>query len=159
MDRLKIIQDTLDSYISKSDDLKKYSAHSYGVSAFAALLAKKRGLDPEIAAIMGLLHDIYAIHAGTYDKHDIKGAAMAKEILSSTGLFSAKEIAIVEIAIVRHDARQETHGAYDEVLKDADILYPHLTNLPKEINPSVKERLNAMFKELLYFEQDSNFSN
>jgi len=146
--RLKAVQAVVDGYIENSDNPKKYYTHSYGVSAFAAMLAARRGLNQELASIMGLLHDISAIHSGTYDYHDLVGSKMATEILSNTKLFTPAEIGIVAQAILRHDARSVQHDPYDEALKDADILWPHFTNLPKEINPTVAPRVENMLQEL-----------
>lgn len=35
-------------------------AHLYGVSLAATMLAKKRGLDPELASMAAMLHDLWA---------------------------------------------------------------------------------------------------
>ena len=49
--------------------------HSHAVSLLCVLLAKKRGLDPETAAIAGLLHDLYAYERRDYTDHAHLGAA------------------------------------------------------------------------------------
>ena len=146
--RLKAVQEILDSYIEKSDNPRKYYTHSYGVAAFASMLAARRGLNQQLAAVMGLLHDISAIHSGTYDHHDIVGAKMATEIMGNIGLFTPAETSIVSQAILRHDARSMQHSPYDELLKDADILYPHFSNIPEKINPAVAPRVENMLQEL-----------
>jgi len=156
MNRLEAIQKILDEYIEKSDNPKKYFSHSYGVSNFCALLAAKRGADMEIAAVMGLLHDIYAVKEGTYKNHDILGAKMTEEILrsiSSANAFSDKEINIISQAILNHDARERKDGEYDEILKDADIICPYFTNLPniESINSITKIRLEKTLAELGLF--------
>ncbi|MCL2171915.1 MAG: HD domain-containing protein [Defluviitaleaceae bacterium] len=142
--RIKLLQDYVNEAISKSDNPAKFYAHSHGVAAFCALLAKKRGLDGELACAMGLLHDIFAVVHGTYENHDIGGAEMSKEILEKMGNFSNDEIEIIFNAIVRHDMRDIVHEPYDEVLKDADILCPYFTNMPKDINPVVAGRLKGL---------------
>jgi len=148
--KLQSVQKITNEYINESNDKVKNASHAYGVSGFSALLAKKRGLNPTISAVAGLLHDISFIRTGTYDNHDKQGADMAREILSGTGLFEAEEIEIIYNAILRHDLRQEQHEPYDEVLKDADIIYPYFTQLPTEPNPSVADRLAKVLGELLH---------
>lgn len=147
-DRLSSVKIILEEYAINSSNVVKHSAHAYGVSAFAALLAARRGLDAEIAAVMGLLHDIYAIKAGTYESHDTEGAKMAEELLRGTALFSDEEIGIVSQGILLHDRRNEVHDPYDEVLKDADIIYPYFTNLPAKISPDVEQRIYGMLRDL-----------
>lgn len=146
--RLSEVKRIVEEYVRNSENAIKHAAHAYGVSAFAALLAKRRGLDTEISAVIGLLHDIYAIKAGTYIGHDIEGAKMAKELLTETGLFSDDEIEIVAHSILQHDKRSEVHGPYDEVLKDADIIYPYFTNLPAKCAPEVEGRVFGVIGEL-----------
>ena len=56
--------------------------HLYGVSLAATMIAKKRGLDPEIASMAAMLHDLNAYKTGSYDDHAHKGAELARKILS-----------------------------------------------------------------------------
>ena len=54
MSRLKELREYVDKKINKIDDVDKRTsaiAHLYGVSLVAQILAKKRGLDPELAAM------------------------------------------------------------------------------------------------------------
>ena len=146
--RLMAVRKAVAGYIARSDNLLKNSAHAHGVAGFAALLAAKRGLDPVLAGVMGLLHDIHYIIEGTYNRHDVLGAEKAEKILRDTGLFSEEEIKTVFQAISRHDLRQEVHEPYDEVLKDADIIYPYFTELPEVIKPDVAPRISSVIGEL-----------
>jgi len=146
--KLTAVQKIIDELIANSVNIAKNAAHAYGVSAFAALIGTRRGLDPVLCAVMGLLHDVYFIKFGTYKDHDILGAEIAKDILIDTGLFSAEEIEIVSQAIARHDSRQEVHDMYDEVLKDADIAFPHFVHLPEIVKPEVAPRVMVVFEEL-----------
>ncbi len=56
-------------------------AHLHGVSLAAVLIAKKRGEDPELAVIAGLLYDLYAYTKEAYDDHARKGADIARVLL------------------------------------------------------------------------------
>lgn len=59
--RLEILRDEIDKIIlnEKSDHLRMYLSHMYGVARFCILLAMKRNLDTELAATCGMLHDIF----------------------------------------------------------------------------------------------------
>ncbi len=59
MTRLKALRKHINHVINKMEDPDKRTgaiAHLYGVSLAAVMLAKKRGLDPEIAAMAGMVH-------------------------------------------------------------------------------------------------------
>ncbi len=146
--RIDAIRRVVDSQIAASSDLRKNYVHLYGVANYSTILAIKRGLSPELAHIIGLLHDISYVKHGTYDRHDELGASMAKEIMEGTKLFTKDEIEIAAAAILHHDNHTTVHGPYDEVLKDADILQPYLNDVTKKANPKTAGRLKALFAEL-----------
>ena len=59
MSRLKELRKYVDSEINKMEDPDKRTsaiAHLYGVSLAATMIAKKRGLDSEIASMAAMLH-------------------------------------------------------------------------------------------------------
>ena len=121
--RLEILRSEVDSLILRSGDRSGgFFSHLYSVSKFAALLALKRGLDPELAQASGMLHDIYQVTAGTREQHGAKGALVAEKILRRLGLYSNEEIEIITTAIHWHSKKRKFHGPYDELLKDADVL-------------------------------------
>ena len=96
--------------------------HLYGVSEYCALLAVRRGLDPELAATSGMLHDIYQVTDGTTEEHAVKGAVIAEQILRFMKSYSDEEIAVITTAISRHSKKRKLHDPYDEILKDADVM-------------------------------------
>lgn len=76
MSRLKELRKYVDAELNRMEDPSKRisaAAHLYGVSLAATMLAKKRGLDPEIASMAGMLHDLHAYRSGSYDDHAHKG--------------------------------------------------------------------------------------
>ena len=151
MNRIEHLKKRINAIIESLHDegiRSKAYIHSYGVAQAAALLAVKRGLNPELASIAGILHDIYAYQTGSYENHDEKGAELAREILTDMDLFSSDEIEIVSSAIFHHDDRQGTHSLYDEILKDADILQPYFYQLIEPVSLPAKKRLSGMFMEL-----------
>ncbi|MBN1649162.1 MAG: HD domain-containing protein [Spirochaetales bacterium] len=98
-------------------------AHAYSVSLLCRLLARKRGLDEELCAIIGYLHDLGRIRYNIVGPgHASPGAEDSEKILGKTGLFSEAEIRIIVSAIRNHDDKHVAHGPYDELVKDADSL-------------------------------------
>ncbi len=71
MSRLKELRKYVDAVINRIDDSDNRTnaiAHLYGVSLAATMIAKKRGLDPEIASMAAMLHDLHAYKTGSYDE-------------------------------------------------------------------------------------------
>ena len=125
-----------------------FITHLYGVSEYAALLAYRRDLNPELASTCGMLHDIYQVTAGTTNDHGKKGAKVAKKILKSMGLYSNEEIEIIRTAIKRHSKKKKIHEPYDELLKDADVLSHQLYNTGFPIINKEKVRYENLLVEL-----------
>ncbi len=122
--------------------------HSYGVAQCCALLAGRRGLNMELAYISGLLHDLYAYKLGSYTCHSQSGAEMIRVTLKRSTGFTEDEKLLILSAIFHHDDILYIHGAYDEVLKDADILQPYLNDPLAGVSSLRKLRLQGLFKEL-----------
>lgn len=122
-------------------------AHLYGVSQLAALLALQRGLDSEIAAISGLLHDMYTCRTGFTRFHDQNGAEYLRPVLRDSGLFSLEEQTLILTAIFHHSDKQAVNDRYPELLKDADVLQ-HYCNRPDMPVPNHFLRLERILGEL-----------
>ena len=121
--RLEILRSKVDNLIMENGAYAgEFFTHLYSVSMFGAMLALKRGLDPEIAATCGMLHDIYQVTAGTTEQHAVRGAKVAEEILKQMGLYSDEEITTITTAIHWHNKKRKVHGPYEELLKDADVM-------------------------------------
>ncbi len=96
--------------------------HHAGCAQIGRILAQKRSLDIELAEIICVLHDIYAILYGIYKDHAKLGAPIAKDILGKSGEFTSDEIDIVTEAIAYHsDKHVYTNKPYVELAKDADV--------------------------------------
>lgn len=120
MSRLKELRMYVDSEINKMEDPEKRTsaiAHLYGVSLAATMIAKKRGLDPEIAAMAAMLHDLHAYKTGSYDDHAHKGADLAMEILEELKLTDGTENDMTCSAIYHHDDKLVEDNPMDEVLR------------------------------------------
>ena len=65
INRIESIREYVNSifdHIENADEKRAAYIHSYGVSHCCALLAAKRGLNIELATIIGLLHDVYSYY-------------------------------------------------------------------------------------------------
>ena len=97
--------------------------HSSAVTQLGRILAQKRGLNSELAAIMCAMHDIYVFTTGRATDHAHKGAPIARAILEKTKKFNAKEIKLITSAIYNHsDKHIVSKNPYVELVKDADVL-------------------------------------
>lgn len=147
MSRLKELRKYVDSELNKMEDEEKRNSaivHLYGVSLAAAMIAKKRGLDPELASMAAMLHDLHAYKTGSYDDHAHKGADLARKILGELKLTDDEETETICSAIYHHDDKLVTDDPMDEVLKDADVIHHSMNDLSKP----VKEKEQARFKKL-----------
>lgn len=147
MGRLKELRKYVDGELNKMEDADKRNsaiAHLYGVSLAATMIAKKRGLDPEIASMAAMLHDLYAYKTGSYDEHEHKGANLARKILSELELTDNAETEVICSAIYHHGDKLATDSPMDEVLKDADVIHHCMYDLSK----AIKEKEQARFVRL-----------
>jgi len=153
MDRLEAVRLAVDAILEQQPDSPERRCgyvHLYGVAAFAALLALRRGMDPGLAATAGMLHDIWSYRMGGPSKeHAIRSAKEARQILGAAGGYTHEEIAAVSQAIARHSRKAETGEPLDELLKDADVLQHHLYNpsLDSHVREGSRERLRRVLGE------------
>lgn len=151
MNRIEDIQKIVDKVLMEQSNLYERRCgyvHLYGVSTICSLLALKRGLNVELCAIAGMLHDIWTYKAGYSTDHSKLGAIEARKILNETRCFSEEEIDIICDSIYSHSNKQEIGSSYEELLKDADVLQHYLYNTSLPIFETEKERLNVLLKEL-----------
>ncbi len=97
--------------------------HSSSVTQIGRILAQKRGLDQDLAAMICCMHDISVFVSGRVTDHAHKGAKIAETILEKSGRFTEKEIKIMCQAIHEHsDKNFVSKNPYAELVKDADVL-------------------------------------
>ena len=150
MSRIKDLQKYVHKVLKGMDDNQKRAAaiaHLHGVSLAAVIIAKKRGEDAELAAMAGLLHDLYAYKSGSYDDHAHKGADYARTILEELGITSAEETDVICSAIWHHDSKDVTDAPMDEVLKDADVMHHSLGDPTKEVKAHEQARYDRLCEE------------
>ena len=134
MSRLKDLRKHVDAELERMPDPEKRisaAAHLYGVSLAATMLAKKRGLDPELASMAGMLHDLHAYHTGSYDDHAHKGAELARQILEELKLTEAGETDLI----------------CSELLKDADVIHHCLNDVAKPVKEKEQKRFESICAE------------
>ena len=150
MSRLKELRRYVDAELNRMEDAdKRISAvnHLYGVSLAATMIAKKRGMDPEIAAMAAMMHDLAAYKSGSYDDHAHKGAELARGILTELALTDEQETEMICSAIYHHDDKLIVDGPMDEVLKDADVIHHCMNDLSKSVKDKEKARFEALCRE------------
>ena len=150
MSRLKELRKYVDAELNKMEDTDKRNSaivHLYGVSLAATMIAKKRGLDPEIASMAAMLHDLHAYKTGSYDNHAHQGAELAREILGGLKLTDEVETEMICSAIYHHDDKLVTDNPMDEVLKDADVIHHCMNDLSKAIKEKEQARFNKLCAE------------
>ncbi|MBO4297568.1 MAG: HD domain-containing protein [Clostridia bacterium] len=151
MDRVSAVEAFAFGRFNEIEDAKwrtRAIYHSHAVSLLCALLARKRGLDAETAAIAGLLHDFYAYERRDYADHAHRGAARAKEILETLGLTTPRENETICSAIYHHDDLTVTDGPMDELLKDADLVDNALSHPARAAKENEAARLEKLREEL-----------
>ena len=155
MSRLKELRKYVNRELNKMEDEDKRIsavAHLYGVSLAATMIARKRGLDPELASMAAMLHDLHAYKTGSYDDHAHKGADYAREVLDDLGITDANETDIICSAIWHHDSKDQVDSPMDEVLKDADVIHHSLGDPTKEVKEHEKARFAKLSEEFGFCE-------
>jgi len=150
MSRLKDLRKYISKELEKmpdADERISAAAHLYGVSLAATMLAKKRGLDPELASMAAMLHDLHAYKSGSYDDHAHKGAELAREILTELKLTTEDETDIICSAIYHHDDKYAVDSPMDELLKDADVIHHTLNDTAKPVKEKEQARYDKIMKE------------
>ena len=151
MSRIKELQKQVHRILEKMDDNDKRAkaiAHLHGVSLAAVMIAKKRGENPELAAMAGLLHDLHAYKSGSYDDHAHLGAEYARKLLEKLAITTPEETDVICTAIWHHDSKAEVDGPMDEILKDADVIDHSLSDPTKEVKAHEVARYVKLREEL-----------
>ena len=153
MSRIKDLEKKVYNILENIEDNEKRAkavAHLHGVSLAAVILAKKSGQNSELAAMAGLLHDLYAYKSGSYDDHAHRGADYAKEILEEMNLTTLEETKIICSAIWNHDSKAEVNEPMDEILKDADVIDHSLADPTKAVKEHEQARYSKLCEEFRY---------
>ncbi len=127
INRVKVIETVVCMMLDSLPDERRTAGyiHIFRAEQAAALIALRRGLDTEIAAVGALLHDYDKYLTGNAEEHAKKSADASLPILAKTELFTPCEIGVIATAIAAHSDKENVGAPYDEVLKDADVLSHH----------------------------------
>jgi hypothetical protein len=168
MERIQRIRDYVNHYIDAlpfEEERRSATIHTYGVAQLCTMIALKRGLDPELAHISGLLHDVYTYFAGSSLYHAINGAEMVRPAIRDMNIFTQEEKEIILSSIFYHSDKTRIHDKYNEVLKDADVLQHYWNDACFRIDKSMSPRLTKVLGELgmdascpatILYEQDAD---
>jgi len=158
----RLIQFFLERSKTWSKDGRDFSiywstSHMTTTAQIMRLLAVKRGIDPDICAIAGAIHDIATMESGEAENHAVKAmdyiAPLINEYNASSHASNATlkitepEIALLEEIIPQHSSKDVvSDNPYVETLKDADAIDRYLQGV--ETKDSEMERLIRVFSEL-----------
>lgn len=149
MNRLEHVRRIVDGIlraVADAEDRRCGFVHLYGVSLTAALLADSRGIDAELAAVAGMLHDLVTYESGDPTDHGPRSAERAVHVLREAGGFTEAEIATIRSGIAHHSDKACVHGAFEELMKDADVLQHFLYHPGEETALRHRERRNRLLR-------------
>jgi len=149
-DRLEAVRERIDEIVHGQPEATEKRCgfvHLYGVAAWCVLLARRRGMNAELAGVAGMLHDIWAYKVSP-ENHAALGAVEAGSILGQVGSFTREEMEAIGQAIGHHSAKAEVHAPLDELLKDADVIQHYLYNPAKGAGLADHPRVRRVLAEL-----------
>jgi HD superfamily phosphodiesterase len=150
MSRLSQVRELVHARLNTMPDPSRRDSaviHLSGVSLAAVMIARKRGMDPELPAAAAMLHDMAAYLSGSYDDHAHRGAELAKGFLQELGCFDAEETEIICSMIWHHDDKDVIDSPYDEVLKDADVIHHCFYDPSKPVKAKELKRCEELSRE------------
>jgi uncharacterized protein len=151
MNRVEKLREYVDEILlnkNNNRDRRMAYVHLYGVAQSCALIAKKRGVDIELAIMAGMLHDLYTYkkkdevrHLGmdaineVIKNHRVDGTIYVREILSKWQLTTDEETNIICDAIQGGVGKDNKSLELEKVVNDANIMQFYLYN---PISPELK---------------------
>lgn len=151
MNRIEKLREYIDRIIELiTDEEERRCAyiHLYSVAQTCAMLAMKRGENVELAAMAGMLHDLYSYSQLDSMEHARKGAVFARMILDDLKITNKNETDIICEAIHNHSDKENIHTSFNELLKDADVLQHFLNNPTLEVAHHEIQRMEEIKSEL-----------
>ena len=142
MKRYYFIKEIINDILIKNNGLE----HSANVANMACLLAKLKSLDLELAAIIGICHDLATYKFKSSFDHANRSSMLAREILADSNLFNHDEIILITTAIKNHSFKDSIDDEYSELIKDADLLVQYLNEPNAFFSKEKQHRLNNIFK-------------
>lgn len=120
--------------------------HMSSCAKIGQLLALKRQVDSEMAAIACAIHDYGRLITGKQRDHAAVAYEPVKLFLAESGDFTGEEIETLAQAAKNHSNKQEIGTPLEEIVKDADVLDCYQYGLPLE-RPEQRDRLQHILEE------------
>ena len=169
MNRVEKLREYVDEILlNKNNDRDRRMAyvHLYGVAQACAMIAKKRGVDIELAIMAGMLHDLYTYkkkdevrHLGmdaineVIKNHRVDGPIYIREILDKWQLTTTEETDIICAAIQGGIGKDNKTLELEKVVNDANILQFYFYNpIDTEIKLDEKRINNLLYEFGLVFD-------
>ncbi len=124
MERINALLGNLEQEEMKRDyPIAWERTHAASCAQVGRLLAQKRGVDLELAALACSLHDIGRWYTGLQRDHALRGEEPVRRFLESSSLNLKEEDkeAVVQ-AVIHHSEKDKVGSPLDEIVKDADVL-------------------------------------
>ncbi len=121
--------------------------HVHSSSRYARMLARKRGIDPDVAGVLGAIHNLGRIVTGKQEGHAEAGYLPTKIFLRQTGLFAPDEVEKIANAVKNHSRKDVVGSPLEELVKDADIFDRYCSGLELTRTADLT-RLTRIRKEL-----------
>ena len=135
------------SDIDRIQDLDEAYDFIFDALCWSKILAARRKIDPDIAAIASVLQNVGKIVTGQHENHAESGYELAKQLLLSLNCFEPEEIKAIATSVRNHSRREITQGPLNEIVKDTAIYVRYLQGQQLS-NPQDIVRLNGIRLEL-----------
>jgi len=131
--------------------------HMHSTVQLSKLIAVKRGLNPEFAALVCAFHDIHTLHTGEWEDHGAKAGPYVDEIVKEynhtwgkqLGTITDDEVDRIISAVTFHsDKLTVDSDPYAELLKDVDTLDAYLHGFEADEKSGRLTRRNRISSEL-----------
>ncbi|AET68939.1 putative HD superfamily hydrolase [Desulfosporosinus orientis DSM 765] len=120
--RIFNLLDTLEQQGSERDyPIGWEKVHATSCAQIGRMLAEKKGVEIEQAALACALHDIGRWFTGRQQGHAPNGEEHARQFLADITMEKAVKEQIVQ-AVINHSKKDEIGSPLEEIVKDADIL-------------------------------------
>ncbi|MFX0114811.1 MAG: HD domain-containing protein [Candidatus Hodarchaeota archaeon] len=132
-------------------------ANMYSTCQLAKLLALKRDIDPELAGLACVFHDIHTILTGSSKNHGMKAEPHVREIVAEYNekwrlqlpAIAENELERLVNAVKDHsDKIAISEDPLAELVKDVDTLDAYLHGMTTEVSNGRLNRANQVLEEL-----------
>ncbi|MBN1330325.1 MAG: HD domain-containing protein [Candidatus Heimdallarchaeota archaeon] len=130
--------------------------HMFSTCQLSKLVALKRGLDPEFAALTCAFHDIYTFIEGKTEDHGTKAEKFIREIIDEYNTQKKEElpeisedeiVRIIKVVKEHSEKNSVSKDSYIELLKDVDSLDSYLHGATQGRKSGRISRGNKLLKE------------